>query len=95
MSNHQIRRRRYKSPLPSRLVKRGSRYTHTTKETETERTPEKTRQETSDVDHILGTSRGLNDMTPEGRQFHKAFNSFVFVVGFVLLSFVIMWAIGC
>ncbi len=37
----------------------------------------------------------LTDMTPEGRQFQKAFNSFVFVIGFVVLSFIIMWLFGC
>jgi len=62
MSNHHPRQRRYKSSLPSRPVKRRSRYTRTTKETETDRTPEKNQQETSDVDHIIGTSKGLNEM---------------------------------
>jgi len=95
MPNKQKRRRRRRSSLPSRPVKRRSRYTRTAKETETDRAPEKPQPEMSDMNHIIGTSKGLNEMTPEGRQFQKAFNSFVFVVGFVFLSFVIMWAIGC
>ena len=95
MSNQHKRRRRHRSSMPSRPVKKRSRSTRTMKTTEKDRIPEKPQPKMSDRDHIIGTSKGLNEMTPEGRQFQKAFNSFVLVVGVVFLSFVIMWVIGC
>jgi hypothetical protein len=95
MPNHHKRRRWRKSSLPSRPVKRRSHSIRTMRTSDKDPTPEKTRQEMSDMNHIIGTSGGLNEMTPEGRQFQNAFNSFVFVVGFIFVSFVIMWAIGC
>jgi len=80
MPHHNTHQKRHKSSLPPRQVKIRSRSTQKISTTETDRTPEKPRPEMSDFDYIIGTSGGLNEMTPEGRQFQKAFNSFVFVV---------------
>ena len=95
MTNHNTHQKRHKSSLPPRPVKRRSRSTSTIRTADKDRNVQKSKPEMSDFDYIIGTSGGLNEMTPEGRHFQKAINSFVFVVGVVVLFFVLMWLFGC